>query len=334
MRASIIVISIFMLMFSILSFQNFQLAHGQTAVPLEDKALAYVKNVLPFDMSHYNITVDNSYSLPSAPNDATITQAVEIDLESSVSTIHVVCVYINGTLHQCVATPTGSPPVSDKFYANMKDVAACILQAHQEQTGLDSTSLIETLNLVNNTETANVTLGSVSLSVSHFPDIIGCQTINGMPVPIASNSSFSTTLNWRLIMNGLICGQFFLTFDKGIFCKLQDERATQPIAGTDSSGKELTTSSTPQPIPADQKEDSTLPSNNPQSTNVTSPQTNRLLSNSSQKSPDSQNVLVIPLLIAALAAYVTVIIVLLTYKGQNKANKNGSQKETNLFFVD
>ena len=179
-----------MLMVLILSFQQCQVAHAQTAVPLESKALAYVKNVLPFNMSHYTITVDSAYSLPSGPNDPTITQAVDIDLKSSDSSIHVVCVYVNGTLDQCGVRPTGTP-VSDKSYASVKDVAARVLQAHQEQTGLDSTVLLNTLSLVNDTESMNVALGNVNLSVSKFPDIAGLRTVDGMPVPVLSNSSFS-----------------------------------------------------------------------------------------------------------------------------------------------
>lgn len=130
MRASTIAKSILMLMVLILSFQPYQIAHAQTA-SLESKALAYVNNVLPFDMSHYTITVGSAYCL-SAPNDPTITQAVDIDLNSSDSTIHVVCVYVNGALHQCGVSPSGAPPVSDRTYASVEDVAARILQAHQE----------------------------------------------------------------------------------------------------------------------------------------------------------------------------------------------------------
>jgi hypothetical protein len=237
MRASTIATSTLMLMVLILSFQPYQVAYSQTAVPLESKALAYVKNVLPFNVSHYTITVGNAYSLPSPPNDQTITQAVDIDLKSCDSTIHVVCLYVNGALHQCGVSPTGAP-VSDRTYASMKDVAVRILQAHQEQTGLDSNGLLNTLNLVNDTETKNVTLRDVSLSISQFSDIIGSQTVNGMPVPVASNSSFSTTFDWRFVQNGVQYCQVALTFDKGIFYNLQDERATQSIGDNDSTGKE------------------------------------------------------------------------------------------------
>ena len=65
--------------------------------------------------------------------------------------------------------------------------------------------------------------------------------------------------------------------------------------------------------------------------------TNQLASKSSQKTTDSQNELVIPLLIAAVASYVIVMIAVLTYKSKNKPDKleEKSQNETNLglFFV-
>ena len=95
MKASTIVLSTLILMVLIFSFQPYQVTHAQTAVPLERKALAYVTNVLPFDMNHYNVTVGKTYSLPSAPNDPTVTKAIDIDLKSSGSTILVNCLYVN-----------------------------------------------------------------------------------------------------------------------------------------------------------------------------------------------------------------------------------------------
>jgi hypothetical protein len=324
MRASTLAALILILLVSILSFQHFQVAHADT-VPLESKALFYVNNVLPFDMSHYTITVGSAYSLPSAPNDPTITQAVDVDLRSSDSTIHVVCVYVNGALHQCGVCPTGTPPVSDRTYASVKDVAARILQAHQEQTGLDSAGLLNALNLVNDTETTKVTLGDVSLSVSHFPDITGLQTANGMPVPVISNSSFSVSFDWTLSQPSNTSYQVTLAFDKGIFYDLQDERATYATGVTESGGKEQATLPTSAPIGAAQKENMTPPTATSQPTNGTSAQTNQLPSEYSQKTADSQNGLVIPLLIAAVTAYIIVIIIVLTYKSKNQANKRVSK---------
>jgi hypothetical protein len=159
-------------------FLSFQVAQADTG-SLESKALAYVQNVLPLDMAHYIVTVHDTYSLPAPPNDPTITQAVGIDLNSSDSAIHVVCVYINGRLHQCGVTPVVGSPVSDRVYGDLVDAAVRILHAHQEQTGLDSTPLLTTLKLLNDTQANNVTVGDVSLRISHFPDIVGVRTVNG-----------------------------------------------------------------------------------------------------------------------------------------------------------
>jgi hypothetical protein len=229
MRALKIAMAVIMLGILVLAFAQFQVTHGDT-VSLDNRALEFVKIVLPFNMSHYAITVANTYSLPPGPNDTTVTQAVEINLKSNDSAIHVVCVYVNGSLHQCAATPTDIP-VSDKSYTGMKDMAIRILQAYQEQTGLDSTILLKALSLINDTQSANIgevshaTVGDVSLSVSHFPDIVGAQTVDGMPVPIPSNSSYSTTFKWSIA--GVIV---LLTFDKGTFSNLQDERAINAVA--------------------------------------------------------------------------------------------------------
>ena len=178
---------------------------------------------------------------------------------------------------------------------------------HQEQTGLDSTNLLNALNLLNDTDATNVTSGNVSLSVSRFPDIIGSQTINGMPVPVPSNSSFSVTFDWTLSQNGVTESLVALSFDNGIFYDLQDQRATN--------------SSTSNPIAAAQESATSL-STTPQPTNGTSPQTNQLQNKSSQKTADAQNELVITLVITAIIAYVIMVIVVLTYKSKNQANKS------------
>ena len=311
MRALTIAPSMIMLTVLILSFQPYQLVHAQTAIPLESKALAYVENVLPFNMSYYTVTVGSTYSLPSAPNDPTITQAVDTDLKSNGSSIHVVCVYVNGALHQCGVSPTTGAPVIDRTYASVNDVAARVLRAHQEQTGLDSTSLLNMLSLVNDTETTNVRLGDVNLSVSHFPDIAGLRTVNGMPVPVLSNSSFSVTFHWMDTQNGITRSLIALSFDNGVFYNLQDERAINL--------PDNTTSKTSEQQAFTQQENSTLPNVTAQPTQGTSTQTNQLTSDSSQKNADQQNPMVIPFLIVAVIAFVAVLFVVLTYRSKMEA---------------
>jgi len=335
MRAPTIATSTFMLMVVlILSFQPYQVAHSETAVPLESKAHAYVMNVLPFNMSHYTITVGNAYSLPSAPNDSAITQAVVIDLKSCDSTIHVVCVYVNGALHQCGVSPTGNP-VSDRTYANVKDVAIRMLQANQEQTGLDSSDLLNTLNLVNETETRIVTLGDVSLSISQFPDIIELQTVNGMPVPVASNSSFSTTFDWRFNQNGVQQCQIALTFDKGIFRNLQDERAIQRMGDNGSIRNEPAMTPTQALSAVAQQQNLTASSSTFKPTNVSSTQANQSQTESSQKTEDTKNEIIMPILIISVVSSIIVVIIGFTWKNKIKQIKEKSQKETKmgLFLV-
>jgi hypothetical protein len=321
MRTSKVAASILMLIVLILSIQAYQMVNAQTAVPLETKALTYVKNVLPFNMSHYNITVGNAYSLPSGPNDPTVTQAVDIDMKSGDSTMHVVCLYVNRALHQCGVTPTGTP-FADRTYASVKDIAVRILLAYQEQTGLDSTPLLNTLSLVNDTEITSVKLGNVSLSITHFPDIIGSQTVNGMPVPVASNSSFSVTYDWDFIQNGVPCNQVALTFDKGVFCNLQDERAINTTSNTISvDSHQQAATPPPAPTTATQENFTSSTTMSPQSTNGESAQSNQLSSKSTLKTDLSQNVIAVPILITAVSAYVIVVLLMITYKNKNQVNK-------------
>jgi hypothetical protein len=321
MRAHISAILILVLIGLILPFQQYQVTQAQTAFSLESKTLAYVENVLPFDMSHYTITVSNAYCLSSGPNDPTVTQAVDVDLNSSDSTIHVVCLYANGALYQCGVSPSGSPPISDRAYASLKETAARILQAHQEQTGLDSTALLKTLSLVNSTGTANASLGDVRLSVSQMPDIAGSRTVNGIPVPVLSNSSFSVFYDWTTSANGMTYTLVTLSFDNGVFYNLQDERTINPISSAQGAAaqQENSTSVTPPQSTHDAPTQASQLSNEPSTT---------------KKNVDPQKELGIPILIAALATVLIAAITVTAYKSKNQAHevKGKSQKETNLFF--
>jgi hypothetical protein len=253
---------------------------------LESRTLAYVQDVLPFDMNQYVITVGDAYCL-SSPNDTTQTQAVDTTLNSTYSTIHVVCVYINGSLDQCGVSPISGTPINACNFTSIKEAAACILLAHQQQTGRDSTALLNTLNLVNITQPTPVTDGNVNLKITHFPDILGCQEIGGAPVPVASNSSYSTTFDWSFPDCALS-----MTFDHGVFCGLQDWRALNPAYDLDIS----------------QNQGAALAS----STSVVS-----------QPMKQQQNGTAGPLLIVAGAAYVAVITLLLTYRWKSKEKQKG-----------
>ena len=311
MKAAMKVLAILTILIAFISLEQYSTVNADPPA-LESKALAYVENVLPFNMSHYNITINSSYSLPSGPNDPTITQAVDIDLKSNDSSIHVVCVYVNGILDQCGVSPTGTP-VSDKTYPNLKDVAARILQAHQQRTGLDSTVLLKTLSLLNNIDSTNAVWGNVNLNVFKFPDIAGSQTVNGIPVPIPSNSSFSVNFHWMDTQNGVTISLFSLSFDNGVFYNLQDARPTNPTSDTISniSGQQ-----------AVQQENSTSPNVTSQPTNGTYAQTNQLSSESSQKAADQQNPIINPFLLAAVGAFAAVLIVFLACRRKNEAKEN------------
>jgi hypothetical protein len=102
-------------------------------------------------------------------------------------------------------------------------------------------------------------------------------------------------------------------------------RAMQPVAGNDNSFSKDPTTPSPAPVAAAQQGNITSLPATSQPTNSISTQTNQLSTKSSQKSADSQNELVIPLLITAVVAYVIVVMLVLTYK----SNLNVSKKTEN-----
>ena len=232
MKASNKTLAIFSVLIMLILFEQGLVVRCDTA-SLQDKALAYVENVLPFDINHYNITIKGVYSLPSAPNDPTKWQAGDVDLKSSDSEIHVACLFFNGALRECGVSITSGTPISDKPYSNLKEMAIQILEKHQEQTGFDSTKLINALNLVDETKSMNVTYEDVILTVSHFLVPISLETVNGMPVPNYSNAINSTSFEWTYVINGISYNSVSLRFDKNILHDLRDDRAAYQIGGTE-----------------------------------------------------------------------------------------------------
>jgi hypothetical protein len=93
MRALQVTLSVLLLATLVTASTHFQVigANADT-VFLQDKAISFVKNVLPFNISHYSIGVSESYFL-SDPNDTTTTQVVIVDLNSTDSMVRVSCLF-------------------------------------------------------------------------------------------------------------------------------------------------------------------------------------------------------------------------------------------------
>ena len=93
--------------------------------------------------------------------------------------------------------------------------------------------LINTLNLINETKSMNVTLDNVYLNVGHLMAVTSVEMVNGILIPTFANSTSSTVFNWTYSLNGIEYNHVVLNFDHGTMNNLQDDRGVHPIGRTD-----------------------------------------------------------------------------------------------------
>ncbi len=187
---------------------------------IDEKALAYIENVLSIDFSHYQIT-NNSYELPDAPNATYRTDAVTFTLSSSDSLLFVNCMFQDGVQYTCDMRVQYGSPVYVRDCSNLIDVARFLIEGHQNQLGVDCSYLLKMLDGVTTTDNVTtVTLGNLKLVVSKGLIPIGLITVNGTMHVDSSKTHSSTTFNWACDDHVI----FFIDFECGHLHSLRDER--------------------------------------------------------------------------------------------------------------
>ena len=65
-----------------------------------------------------------------------------------------------------------------------------------------------------------------------MPPLTGLTTVNGIPVPIYSDSIVNTDFEWTISYGGVVFYHVVVYFENGVFAGLQDDRAVYPVGGT------------------------------------------------------------------------------------------------------
>lgn len=197
---------------------------------IEEKALAYIKNVLPLDMRSYTITQRSYHELPEPANTPYRTEAVTYTLNSSGSLLTVHCMFRNGVQYTCDLRVQSGSVISDRPYANLTDIARNILEKHQAHIGIDSTEYIRMLDMGDSTKNQmKVTSGNITLTVSHIRMPTGLKMVN-VSLHINSTKTIDvTSFYWRHIVNGSDDPFVLIDFQNGVFHSLHDERSIYKI---------------------------------------------------------------------------------------------------------
>jgi hypothetical protein len=190
----------------------------------QDKALAFIKNVLPFDTAQYNITLRN-YGVPKLP-DLGSTQPINgqqevltYSLESKDSAVDVICTIQNNAVSMVDVYVVKGTAISDRSYSNVVDAAIGFLQKYQAYSALDSKNMIDMLSNVNSVKNATVTADNLKLNVTHID---------------ATGTFFGDSIDYRWVQtfNGCDYLSLDISFRDGVFSGLIDRRVVYSIGDT------------------------------------------------------------------------------------------------------
>lgn len=204
-------------------FGQFSVVRSDIALPstLEVKALACLTEVYPVDLSHYNITLKSCYTLPSAPSDTYMTQAVDYELNSADSNLISNFLFRDTALYSLSLRVMNGSVVPDRQYASLAEAASAFLTRYQAFSKADSSELIPLLSMVDEANTADATksfasLGDIELRVSH------------LVIPNAANG---TNFNWLCTVSNATMS---LGFDRGEFYSFTDFRQFYTAGSTEA----------------------------------------------------------------------------------------------------
>jgi hypothetical protein len=190
----------------------------------QETALIFIENVLPIDITQYNITLSN-YGVPKLPDIGTYKQndgnqeVLAYSLESEDSSMNVICTLNEGILYMCQADTQRGSVIADKQYANTADAAKSFLEKYQTFSKLDSTEMIAMLANVDPTKNMTTTSGDLKLTITH-KDLTG--------------TAFGDSINFRWVrtINGCDYLAINAVFRDGAFSSFVDHRARYAIGDT------------------------------------------------------------------------------------------------------
>jgi hypothetical protein len=187
----------------------------------QEKALAFIENVLPIDSSQYNITLSN-HVFPELPDIGLYThndvnqEILIYSLESKDSILDVTFTLNDGVIYMCQADNQKGVVIADQPYTNTADAATSFLEKYQAYSKLDSTEMVALLTNVDPTENTTLTSENLKLTVTH-KDLTG--------------TWFGDSIHFRWVrtINGCDYLAINIVFRDGVFSSFIDHRARYSI---------------------------------------------------------------------------------------------------------
>ncbi|MGD6809858.1 MAG: hypothetical protein ACQCN3_09190 [Candidatus Bathyarchaeia archaeon] len=190
----------------------------------QDKTLAFIENVLPFDSTQYNITLRN-YGVPKLPELGSTQpingeqEVLTYSLESKDSALDVICTVQNNAVTMVNAYVVKGTAISDKSYSNVGDAAKDFLQKYESHVSLDSSKMIDMISKVDSVKNSTTTADNLKLTVTHID---------------ATGTFFGDSIDFRWVQTFNGCDYLLLdvSFRDGVFSGLIDRRPVYTIGDT------------------------------------------------------------------------------------------------------
>lgn len=184
----------------------------------QEKALSFISNVLPLDMTKYTCTL-TQYGLtpPSAEGEPTI-EIVDYTLESTGSKLIISCSFSDKVFTGCLLIQQSGSILSDRPTDNLIDSARDFLEKYQTYTGDDLSGMISTLSNADATKNMTTTAGNIKLAI--LSQKVDPETVD-------------TIFRWTYTVNGADYTALGITFRNGDFYALRDDRGIYKIGNTD-----------------------------------------------------------------------------------------------------
>lgn len=191
----------------------------------EQQIRAFIENVLPVDLSKYNITL-TKHTTDSGPPIAGVTgqpisrviDSLRYTLDSPESTIRVSLLVQNNAVLSCNIYVDKGQVISDRQYTSLIDAAKTFLERYQTHTKIDSTDMVSMLDdKVDVTKDSSKTMGNTKLTISNI-DYYGVK---------------QTSFKWAYTVNEADYTSLQLCFQKnGLLYSFSDDRGVYSIGDT------------------------------------------------------------------------------------------------------
>jgi hypothetical protein len=192
-------------------------------ITTQDKSRAFIEDVLPLDLSQYNITLDR-YFIDNGPpilgttgNPINRTQEnLRYDLDSENSTLQITFQFENNSLFSCGIYEHEGQVIKDRTYNSLNDETKAFLEKYQSYTKEDLSDLINLIDDLDLTKNFTTTIGNYKLVISN-------RYIYGIEL---------TGFDWIYTENGAEYTSLKFSFQDGDLYSIRDDRKVFTIGDT------------------------------------------------------------------------------------------------------